>query len=292
MEHAAGGTAADERTRAIAEMYDQSAPMSDAFNDGQVHLAYWFDAQDDATMTEASRRLTRKTADSLGLRPGMRVLDVGCGMGTPALQLAQEYGVDVVGINISPVQVEAARQRSAAAGLADRVTFQVTDFKDLAGFPDGAFDAVIAMEVLLYAEDLVGALRGLHRVLKPGGRLSLTETTRDNMTVAEAEEFAKTFQAEFLISVPEWIAALREAGFEFQESVQCGPRVFGMGAKYVADAEQRATELEAGFGAEAVAELKMALGYYFETGAGRVGYAIVTAGRPAEASAAAGRGGS
>ncbi len=273
---------------AIADMYDQSAPMSDAFNDGQVHLAYWYDAQDGAPMTEASRRLTAKVADSLGLRPGMRVLDVGCGMGTPALQLAADYDVEVVGINISTVQVQAARERAEQAGLADRVSFRIADFMDLAEFADESFDAVIAMEVLLYSKDLVDALRGLRRVLKPGGRLSLSETTREDMSVAEAEEFATTFQAEFLISVPEWIAALRAAGLEFQESVQCGPRVFGMGPKYLADAERRTAELQAEFGPEAVTELKGALGYYFQTGAGRVGYAIVTAGRPAGAEQEAG----
>jgi hypothetical protein len=117
-------------------------------------------------------------------------------------------------------------------------------------------------------------------VLRPGGRLALTETTREGLTVAEAAEFAAGFKAKWLLSVPEWIAALRDAGFEFQEYLQCGPRVFGKGPKYVQDAEDRRPELAARFGDEAVDELKKSLEHYFAQGAERIGYAIITVGKP------------
>ncbi|MET8357804.1 methyltransferase domain-containing protein [Micromonospora sp. NPDC005171] len=264
----------------IATMYDESTPMSNAFNDGQVHLAYWYDAVDEASMREASQRITRRVGESLGLRPGQRVLDIGCGLGTPALELAQDYGVTVVGINISRVQVEEATKRAASANLGDSVTFQHGDWNTL-DFPDGSFDAIVAMETLLYATDLDRVLRGLFRVLRPGGRLALTETTRESsMGIEEAAEFAATFNAQFLKSTAEWLEALTAAGFEFHEYLQCGPRVFGKGPKYVAEAESQRAHLTEKFGAEAVDELGKALGYYFEAGAGKVGYAVITAGRP------------
>ena len=56
----------------IAEMFDESSDMSDAFNDGQVHLAYWYDDEDQAPLVEATQRLTRKVADSLHLRQFLR----------------------------------------------------------------------------------------------------------------------------------------------------------------------------------------------------------------------------
>src|SRR4051794_12127229 len=75
----------------------------------------------------------------LGLRAGMRLLDVGCGWGSLALHAAQRYGADVVGITISAEQATLARKRVAEAGLADRIDIRVQDYRDVA---DGPFDAI------------------------------------------------------------------------------------------------------------------------------------------------------
>lgn len=263
----------------IAAMFDGSSDMSDAFNDGQVHLAYWYDDEDQAPLIEASQRLTRKVADSLWLREGERVLDVGCGLGTPAIQLAAEYGVRVTGINISTRQVAEAQTRAREAGLTDRVTFLCSDYNSLE-FPDGSFDAVVAMESLVYTSDLETALRGLHRVLRPGGRLSLTETTREELGVVAASRFATNFGAQRLLSVDDWLDTLRETGFELVEYLQCGPRVFGMGPKYVQAVEVRRAELTRRFGKDAVNELRQTLEHFFTPGARQIGYAVITVSKP------------
>lgn len=262
----------------IAAMFDESSDMSDAFNDGQVHLAYWYDDEDQVPLIEASQRLTRKVADSLRLRKGERVLDVGCGLGAPAIQLATEYEVQVTGINISTRQVAEAHARARAAGLADQVTFRSGNYMSL-DFPDGSFDAVVAMEALVYVSDLGHALGGLHRVLRPGGRLSLTEPTREGLGVVAASEFAARFRAKWLLSVAEWLDPLQEAGFELVEYLQCGPRVFGMGPRYLQAVDTRRDELVARFGEAAVDELRQALEYYFRPG-GQVGYAVITVRKP------------
>ncbi|MEV4502860.1 SAM-dependent methyltransferase [Streptomyces klenkii] len=261
----------------VAEMFDGSSGMSDAFNDGQVHLAYWYDDEDQASLIEASQRLTRKVADSLRLRKGDRVLDVGCGLGAPAIQLAHEYGVQITGVNISTRQVAEARAR--AAGLADQVTFRVGDYSSL-DFPDGSFDAVVAMESLVYVSDLGHTLGGLHRVMRPGGRLSLTEPTREGLSVVGAHQFAARFGAKWLLSVAEWLDPLREAGFEPVEYLQCGPRVFGMGPKYLQAVDARRDELAARFGETAVDELRQTLENFFTPGADQIGYAVITVRKP------------
>ncbi|MEH1102310.1 SAM-dependent methyltransferase [Micromonospora sp. CPCC 205561] len=263
----------------IAAMFDESTDMSDAFNDGQVHLAYWYDDEDQAPLIEASQRLTRKVADSLRLREGERVLDVGCGLGAPAIQLAAEYGVRVTGVNISTRQVAEATARARAAGLADQVTFRSADYTSL-DFPNGSFDAVVAMEALVYVSDLGHALRGLHRVLRPGGRLSLTEPTREGLGVVAASQFAANFGAKWLLSVAEWLDPLREAGFELAEYLQCGPRVFGMGPKYLQAVDSRRDELAARFGEAAVDELRRTLESFFTPGASQIGYAVITVHKP------------
>jgi cyclopropane fatty-acyl-phospholipid synthase-like methyltransferase len=263
----------------IAAMFDESSDMSRAFNDGQVHLAYWYDDEDQVPLIEASQRLTRIVADSLRLREGERVLDVGCGLGAPAIQLATEYGVQVTGVNISTRQVAEAHARAQAAGLADQVTFRSGDYRSL-DFPDGSFDAVVAMESLVYVSDLGHTLGGLHRVLRPGGRLSLTEPTREGLSVVAASQFAASFGAKWLLSVAEWLDPLRGAGFELVEYLQCGPRVFGMGPRYLQAVDLRRDELVARFGEAAVDEHRQAMESYFTLGAAQIGYAVITVRKP------------
>ncbi|WP_394253727.1 class I SAM-dependent methyltransferase [Arthrobacter pityocampae] len=106
----------------------------------------------------------------LGLRPGMRVLDVGCGWGSLALHAAQNYGVDVVGVTLSREQADLARKRASDAGLADRIEIRVQDYRDV---HDDPFDAISSIGM---AEHVGGSQIGayasrLHDLLRPGGRL-------------------------------------------------------------------------------------------------------------------------
>lgn len=106
----------------------------------------------------------------LGLRPGMRVLDVGCGWGSFALHAAQHYGVDVVGITLSIEQAELARKRVADAGLSRNVEIRIQDYRDV---EDGPFDAIasIGMSEHVGREQMAGYVSQLRGLLSPGGRL-------------------------------------------------------------------------------------------------------------------------
>src|SRR5918911_415487 len=106
----------------------------------------------------------------LALRPGARLLDVGCGWGSLALHAAQRYGADVVGVTISTEQAALARERVAAAGLADRVEIRVQDYRDV---PVGPFDAIssIGMAEHVGAGGMPAYVATLRDLLRPGGRL-------------------------------------------------------------------------------------------------------------------------
>jgi cyclopropane-fatty-acyl-phospholipid synthase len=106
----------------------------------------------------------------LGLRPGMRVLDVGCGWGSFALHAAQRFGVDVVGITLSSEQAALAGKRVAHAGLTDRIDIRVQDYRDT---DDGPFDAIssIGMSEHVGREQMPAYVSRLHDLLRPGGRL-------------------------------------------------------------------------------------------------------------------------
>ncbi|HMB47264.1 MAG TPA: cyclopropane-fatty-acyl-phospholipid synthase family protein, partial [Afifellaceae bacterium] len=96
------------------------------------------------TLAEAQLEKKRHIAVKLGLKPGQRVLDIGCGWGGMALYLARVADVEVLGVTLSKEQLEVARERAAAAGLADRVTFELRDYRDVSE----RFDRVVSVGML------------------------------------------------------------------------------------------------------------------------------------------------
>jgi cyclopropane-fatty-acyl-phospholipid synthase len=152
----------------------------------------------------------------LGLRPGMRLLDVGCGWGSLALHAAGRYGVDVVGITLSAQQADLARLRVATAGLEERIAIRVQDYREV---PDGPFDAIssIGMAEHVGRVALPGYAATLHRLLRPGGRLlnhaiswAAGDTTwKDDTFIARY-----VFPDGELLPLAVTMASLHEAGFE------------------------------------------------------------------------------
>ncbi len=106
----------------------------------------------------------------LGLRAGMRLLDVGCGWGSLLLHAARHHGVEGVGVTISPNQADLARRRIADAGLADRIQIRLQDYRDVS---DGPFDAIssIGMVEHVGVAMLPVYFRYLFDLLRPAGRL-------------------------------------------------------------------------------------------------------------------------
>ncbi|MEP6464280.1 MAG: cyclopropane-fatty-acyl-phospholipid synthase family protein [Frankiaceae bacterium] len=130
--------------------------------------AYW--PTPTASLAQAQAAKCDLVARKLGLRPGMRLLDVGCGWGSLLMHAAREYGVSGVGVTVSQAQAELARKRIADAGLAHRIEIRLQDYRDVA---DGPYDAISSIGMAEH----VGALRfgeyaaRLYSLLRPGGRL-------------------------------------------------------------------------------------------------------------------------
>lgn len=120
--------------------------------------------------------LTRRLADGLHLAEDCRVLDVASGRGTTALLLADTYGVRVDGVDYSPANTSLARGAAQAAGLIDQTAFATGDAEHLP-YPDGLFDAVVCECALCTFPNKERAAAELARVLKPGGRLGITDVT-------------------------------------------------------------------------------------------------------------------
>lgn len=105
----------------------------------------------------------------LGITPGMRVLDLGCGDGTTALPIAR-LGADVTGVDISRNLVEAGNRRASEAGLSN-CRFQHGDASNLQGLPDRAFDLVVSMFGAMFAPKPFDVAKEMVRVTRPGGRI-------------------------------------------------------------------------------------------------------------------------
>ena len=108
------------------------------------------------------------------LRPGMSLLDCGCGPGSITCGLAQALAPgQVIGIDIEASQIDLAREQAATQAIAN-VRFEVANIYDLP-FPDATFDVAFAHTVLQHLADPVKALREIYRVIKPGGLIGLRE---------------------------------------------------------------------------------------------------------------------
>jgi SAM-dependent methyltransferase len=107
--------------------------------------------------------------ETLGIRPGMAVLDLGCGDGTTALPAARR-GADVLGVDIAANLVAAGNARAQAAGLSN-LRFQEGDASDLAGIEDTRFDLVVSLFGAMFAPRPNDVAREMVRVTKPGGRI-------------------------------------------------------------------------------------------------------------------------
>lgn len=117
--------------------------------------------------------MTLAIVEAAHVQPGMRVLDIACGTGEPAISLASAMAGDgeVVGVDISPAPLKIAAERATQRGLSN-VTFQQADAHHLL-FPDNSFDCITSRLGVMFFSDLPRALSEMRRVLKPTGRAIL-----------------------------------------------------------------------------------------------------------------------
>jgi SAM-dependent methyltransferase len=143
--------------------------------DDAPDVAVLLNTMDATAAWDATRRLRSWERTALGLGPGQRLLDVGCGLGDAAIALGADLGGsgEIVGIDSSTEMVAVARLRARSAPC--RCRFAVGDALGLAE-PDGSFDAVRSERTLQWLTEPATAVAQMARVLRPGGRLALIDT--------------------------------------------------------------------------------------------------------------------
>jgi cyclopropane-fatty-acyl-phospholipid synthase len=198
--------------RAVRHHYDVSNEFFALFLDRSMTYSCAFFSRDGASLESAQEAKLELTCRKLGLEPGQRVLDVGCGWGAFAIHAASRHGVEVVGITLSEPQAALARERVRAAGLDGRVSIRVQDYRDLAG---ERFDAIAsigmvehvgARQIDVYARHLAGMLR-------PGGRLLNHGIARLYEATAGAFTMRYVFPDSDPLPLSRVLLALERAGF-------------------------------------------------------------------------------
>ncbi|MEU4112494.1 cyclopropane-fatty-acyl-phospholipid synthase family protein [Streptomyces sp. NPDC027717] len=180
--------------------------------------AYW---EGGGSLETAQRDKLELVCKKLGLKPGQRLLDVGCGWGSMAIHAAREHGVRAVGITLSQEQAALARKRVADEGLTDRVEIRVQDYRDVR---DGPYDAIssIGMAEHVGADRYLDYARDLYDLLKPGGRLlnhQIARRPQRDETAYEVDAFIDSyvFPDGELAPVGTTVTMLERAGFEVRD---------------------------------------------------------------------------
>ncbi|MFJ7180910.1 class I SAM-dependent methyltransferase [Streptomyces massasporeus] len=207
--------------RAISHHYDVGNDFYEiVLGPSMVYsCAYW--PAPDSTLEEAQRDKLELVCRKLGLRPGLRLLDVGCGWGSMAIHAAREHGVRVVGVTLSQEQAAYARKRVADEGLTDKVEIRVQDYRDVR---DGPYDAIssIGMAEHVGAEQYLEYAADLYDLLKPGGRLlnhQIARRPQGDETTYSVDAFIDSyvFPDGELQPIGATVAQLERAGFEVRD---------------------------------------------------------------------------
>ncbi|HEX6195222.1 MAG TPA: cyclopropane-fatty-acyl-phospholipid synthase family protein [Jiangellaceae bacterium] len=245
--------------------------------------AYWNRPDDPGQALEDAQRAKHDLiCRKLGLKPGQRLLDVGCGWGGLVMHAAREYGVQAVGITLANEQAEYARKEVTVSGLGERVDIRVQDWRDL---DDPPFDAIasVGMAEHLGAERWAEYASTLHDLLVPGGRLLNHQIVRKPGQGRGGRTFidAYVFPDGELLPVGDVVSAIEGGGLEVRDVENLREHYARTLRGWVANLESswdRAVEL-AGAGRARVWRLYMtgsALGF----DAGRIGITQVLAVRP------------
>ncbi|MGW3962405.1 class I SAM-dependent methyltransferase [Amycolatopsis sp. NPDC005003] len=165
---------------AIAHHYDLSNAFYQLLMDESMAYSCAYFTSESQSLEQAQHDKLELICRKLGLRPGMRLLDVGCGWGSLLVHAAKHHGVEAVGITLSAEQLQHIRGRLAQHDLEDRVEVRRQDYREL---PDGPFDAVASIEMGEHVGEVnyPAYAATLHRMVKPGGRVLLQQMSRGNV---------------------------------------------------------------------------------------------------------------
>ncbi len=197
----------------VVHHYDLTRQFYELFldEDRQYTMAYFTDPANSLERAQIDKKAL--IAAKLRLQPGMRLLDIGCGWGGLALSLNKWFGVEVLGVSLAPDQIRFAQERADAAGVGDKVRFQLTDYRDVTG----TFDRITSVGMIEH----VGALHFREYFAKTNSLLAddgimLTHTIGRTRGAGTTDKWTRKyiFPGGYIPAMSELVTALEGTGWE------------------------------------------------------------------------------
>ncbi len=212
-----------DHTETVSDYYDLCSEFMQFGWNESLHFA---PLTPEKTLEEAIADHQRLMIERLGLQEGMRVVDIGCGVGGPMRRVARESGAKVVCLNNNKRQLEEARQRDLEAGLDHKAECIECSFMDMSAIKSSSFDAGYAIESTCHAPDKKRAFSEIHRVLKPGApfwgqEMCMTEKFDPDNSGHQAakDELMLGIALKEIATFPEVDHALGSVGFQVIEAM-------------------------------------------------------------------------
>lgn len=265
-----------EAPEQVATLYDSpEGQLGPVLFGGHLHWGYWDAATQEATFAQAADRLAQIMIDKTEIRPGERFVDLGCGVGQPAIKLAKARGCFVDGITISGFQQKSATERAKAEGLDDKLRFIHGSALSIPS-ADAAYDGGWFFESIFHMGH-AEALREAGRVLKPGAMLVLTDLPTLPTTSEEFLSFVDEHIHSRFVAREAYPQLMADAGFELvgvddiTENVM--PWLVPKLEAAIAEHRDRVDQVMGDKAREAIDEWV----YLFEYMSENLGYVVVTA---------------
>jgi len=203
----------------VAAYFDLITADARLFYSDNFHVGYFRPGSE--TLAEALDAHTDLVGEMACLQTSQLVLDAGCGIGAPALRIAERYGCEITGVNISREQVRQGRRLIEDRHMSHRVKIVKGDARAL-DFPDGSFDAIVCQEaagdICVTELDKDRLVRGLHRVLRPGGHVGFSDLAlRSCPSPAEDRALRAVLYHSGAELVTDWPAIFARHGFRVVE---------------------------------------------------------------------------
>jgi sarcosine/dimethylglycine N-methyltransferase len=193
----------DEATVRYRAMYDTALSMLlSRIWGGNLHMGL-FENPDEPLLT-AQMRANAHMAKAAAFKPGQKVIEAACGVGSTARYLAKNHDVRVQATNIAEMQLSEGRELTERAGLSPLIDFSYVDYHELP-FPDASFDVWWCQEALLYSIDKRRVFDEAVRVVRPGGRLIMSDLLlHERVSGPDREHFTGILKAPNMWSIRQW----------------------------------------------------------------------------------------